>query len=206
MANAIKHDMSWCLGMGGYDQKRYGLVTGFFEGLRGRLLDVGCHKGGLRKFLPPTIEYVGVDLLPEAFPGAVRTDLNDASLPFADESFDAATCTAVLEHVFHPLELLLEIARVLRPEGRALFSVPNDRGLLSIVSAVFLPVPPYEAQVQGHHWRFSRPTARALVEKAFEIEREAHHFGPHYNRSLPFLKFKPLCTELFMFCRKKPRT
>jgi len=199
--------MSFWLQMGNYERTRYRLVASFFPNRQGQLLDVGCHKGGLRKFLPPEIEYFGVDMIAENPHGAVvRVNLNKPVLPFEDASFDALVCTAVLEHVFYPLELLREMARVLKEEGRALVSVPNDRGLSSIFSALFLPVAPYEEQVHDHHWRFSVKTARAFVSREFQIEDEVYHFGPLYERYLRFLEWKPLCTEFFMLCRKKRRS
>jgi SAM-dependent methyltransferase len=197
-------NMSHWLAMGDYEQRRYGLVAGFFTEFHGRLLDVGCHKAGLRKYLGPGVEYVGVDNMAEGCPGVIATDLNEGKLPFDDGTFGAVVCTATLEHLFRPLELLQEMARVLNDAGRILISVPNDRGLSAIVSAMFFRIPPYEAQVYGHHWRFSRETARRFVSRAFEIEREAPHFGPLYDRYLFFLKWSALCTEWFMFGHKKP--
>jgi len=44
--------------------------------------------------------------------------------PFDDASFDAVLCNQVLEHVFTPDAFLKEIARVLRPRGRLLLTVP----------------------------------------------------------------------------------
>ena len=53
----------------------------------------------------------------------VRGDLH-AALPFVDRSFDAAVCTEVLEHVEDARFVLAEIARVVRPGGQVLVSVP----------------------------------------------------------------------------------
>jgi ubiquinone/menaquinone biosynthesis C-methylase UbiE len=48
------------------------------------------------------------------------------SLPFADESFDGATCGYVMEHVPDTRAGLAEIARVLRPGGRLLLLATED--------------------------------------------------------------------------------
>jgi SAM-dependent methyltransferase len=45
-------------------------------------------------------------------------DLNDdPCLPFADASFDAATCCVSVDYLVQPLEVFDEVARVLRPGG-----------------------------------------------------------------------------------------
>jgi SAM-dependent methyltransferase len=46
-------------------------------------------------------------------------------LPFAGSSFDLAICWDVVEHVQDPEQLLADLARVLRPGGRALLTVIN---------------------------------------------------------------------------------
>jgi SAM-dependent methyltransferase len=53
----------------------------------------------------------------------VRADLA-APLPFTDAAFDAVICTEVLEHVADATVLLEELARVLRPGGYAVVTVP----------------------------------------------------------------------------------
>ena len=45
-------------------------------------------------------------------------------MPFADESFDLLLATDIIEHVDDDLKALREIARVLRPGGKALIVVP----------------------------------------------------------------------------------
>ena len=46
-------------------------------------------------------------------------NLNTDKLPYANESFDIATCTEVVEHLEHYRETLQEVFRVLRGGGGA---------------------------------------------------------------------------------------
>jgi SAM-dependent methyltransferase len=98
-----------------------------------RWLDVGC--GAARTYaqwvVPTAGRYVGVDVsetaVEQARAAGIEAQLvRDASdLPFEDESFDAAICIEVLEHLFAPQDAAAEIRRVLRPGGRLIASVPN---------------------------------------------------------------------------------
>ena len=47
------------------------------------------------------------------------------ALPFRSASFDTALNVQVLEHVFEPLLMVQEIARILKPGGKALFLIPQ---------------------------------------------------------------------------------
>jgi SAM-dependent methyltransferase len=51
------------------------------------------------------------------------------ALTFAAESFDVVVTQDVLEHVFHPQRAFAEVARVLRPDGVHVFTVPYDPAL-----------------------------------------------------------------------------
>lgn len=52
-------------------------------------------------------------------------------LPFADASFDLIICVEVLEHLMPEIQetILFEIFRLLKPNGRALFTAPNNENL-----------------------------------------------------------------------------
>jgi SAM-dependent methyltransferase len=63
--------------------------------------------------------------LPKLADRLIVADL--AELPFAGGSFDAAVATGALEYVGDLGRGLGELARVLRPEGRAVVSFPNYR-------------------------------------------------------------------------------
>jgi SAM-dependent methyltransferase len=90
--------------------------------VHGRLLDLGCGNQPFRPWYAPLVkEVVAVDAVPG--PGVLQVDLA-RPLPFAGASFDTVLCTQVLEHVESPELAVAEIARVLRPGGHALVTVP----------------------------------------------------------------------------------
>jgi SAM-dependent methyltransferase len=58
------------------------------------------------------------------------------ALPFADRSFDFVLATDVIEHVDDDSAALCELARVLRPSGKALISVPAFESLWGLQDVV----------------------------------------------------------------------
>lgn len=93
--------------------------------VRGRLLDVGC---GSRPYesLFVVSEYVGLELDTPENRAANKADFyyDGGTFPFEAASFDAVVCNQVLEHVFEPDAFVMEIARVLKSDGRLLLTVP----------------------------------------------------------------------------------
>lgn len=110
--------------------RTYSLYPRLSSHLEGQVLDVGCGIGDLLRFRPNT---VGVDVNPETVAFCQQQGL-DARLmpidvlPFEADSFDRVVLDNVLEHLTAPKPLLAEIARVLRPGGRAVVGVPGSRG------------------------------------------------------------------------------
>jgi 2-polyprenyl-3-methyl-5-hydroxy-6-metoxy-1,4-benzoquinol methylase len=98
-----------------------------------RTLEVGCGAGNVLARVASD-HRTGIDLSDYLLAIARRNcgpDVqlhqgNAEELPFADASFDRVFCTEVLEHVQHPERVVQEIARALRPGGRAVLSLPND--------------------------------------------------------------------------------
>ncbi len=98
----------------------------------GRLLDIGCGYGFFLKIADEkSWKAVGVDLNPNGIAyakerlgvNAVLGDFRDVRFP--DGSFDLVTLWNVLDHTPDPLELLLEVHRVLKEDGRVFIRTPN---------------------------------------------------------------------------------
>ena len=101
----------------------------------GKLLDIGCGKGTyLLEMKKLGWDTQGVELSEGAVGVAKQSGLNvlqgtleEACLPA--ESIDFARMADVLEHLPHPTHTMLEVYRILKPEGTLLISVPNIRSL-----------------------------------------------------------------------------
>jgi SAM-dependent methyltransferase len=109
-------------------------------GVAARIIDVGCGTLGLRA-LEPALDITGVDRVerPE-YPGPfVRADVLEG-LPFADDAFDLAYCSSVIEHV--------------APADRVAFACEVSR----VARRVFVQTPAWSFPVEPHallpfaHW------------------------------------------------------
>lgn len=86
------------------------------------LLDLGCGDKPYAGSAPHVRRWIGFDADSNA-----SADVHGSAdaLPFPDASFDTVLCTQVLEHVPKPDAVLEECARVLRPGGTLIVSVPQ---------------------------------------------------------------------------------
>ncbi len=146
--------------------------------------------------------YVGVDISHTAVAAAREIGLDarvieDATaLPFAADTFDFVLSIEVFEHLFRPDLAVAEIARVLRPGGTALVTVPNVAYWRHRVDlALFGRWNPFgdDQSVQAP-WRdphirfFNRASlARMLDQGGFESVDVRGHGGA-FLRDLPALR------------------
>jgi SAM-dependent methyltransferase len=124
---------------------------------RARVLDAGCGSGRTLDDLARYGSVTGVDLSPVAARAARRRG-HDAvvgpveSLPYPEATFDLVTCLDVIEHTPDDRRSLRELARVTKPGGRLVVTVPAHPALWSAHDEANL-----------HYRRYTR---RALVEAA----------------------------------------
>jgi len=93
------------------------LTTCDFVG--GRVLDAGCGSKPYKRLFPGC-DWVGLDVRPV---GDVEGDIHE--LPFPDEEFDCVICTEVLHLCAWPQVAMKQMARVLKPGGYIIVTVPN---------------------------------------------------------------------------------
>jgi len=116
----------------------------------GQLLDVPAGSGLLsRRLAALGFEVTCSDINAEDFAASElpfeQADLSK-TLPFEDASFDCVTCIEGLEHLENPFQAVRELARVLRPGGTLVLSIPNylniERRLKFLITGSFTkPVP-----------------------------------------------------------------
>lgn len=129
-------------------------------------------------------------------PGLTLEVADGRALPFADASFEHACSISVLEHIEEPgdAEALRELARVVRPGGRVLVTLPHAPGYRED----WRDAPVFANEPGGGRSFFQRwyDPARvdALVGAAPELElvsREVVRMAPNWNdayvRSFPWL-------------------
>jgi len=146
---------------------RLGMLLGYGTG--GRILDVGCGKGGfLREARRAGLLAVGVDIsereatTARLASGAEVAVADACALPFSNGSFDMVSMWNVLEHLVSPKGALLEARRVLKDGGLLVVSVPNMSPPFGLFSP-FLKRKSgrwglFKFEESGHLYHFSRRT------------------------------------------------
>jgi SAM-dependent methyltransferase len=130
-----------------------------------RLLDVGSADGPSVGWLRAP-QLVSLDLDPRGLEPPSGICGSVLALPFADVSFDVVSAFDVVEHCDPESVALGELHRVLRPRGRLLLSVPAYQWAWSDHDVA-----------NGHHRRYTRPSAERAVEAAgFEVLRATYGF------------------------------
>jgi len=131
-----------------------------------RILDVGCGTGGMLKELAAFGLAIGLDRAPEALArcrrrsGAPLVRGAAEGLPFPAGSFDLVTALDLLEHLDDDEAGLREIARVLRPGGLAVLTVPACPLLWS-----------EHDEALDHRRRYlARPLRRLLARAGLRVE------------------------------------
>ena len=132
-------------------------------------LDIGCGTGLITRFIE-SAQVVGIDInrwsLARAngrIPGADFVQCDVEHLPFRNGLVDFAICTEVIEHLYFPWRALGEIARVMRPRGIFIGSVPSSNPLWRFRNILSVTHP----QSEPFHNNFSKPRLKELLSRFF---------------------------------------
>ena len=120
-----------------YSSRTPGRITKTVEILNNhdvsKILDVGCGEGTLGQILSDKYQIVGIDISEQAlqlasshYDSTKQANIEQDDLTtIVDDEFDAVVCLELLEHVFHPEEVLQNIQSVIRRDGVFISSFPN---------------------------------------------------------------------------------
>lgn len=135
-----------------------------------RVLDIGCHDGEFLEYLGDRIvESIGID--PEATEAIFDTysllrGMFGPQSEFASAYFDATVMLATLEHMNDIDGIAQECARILRPRGRVIVTVPSlvvDQFLAVLIRVRILD----GMSVEQHHGLEPSQVPRAFVGNSF---------------------------------------
>lgn len=141
------------------------------RGARGHVLDAACGVGYGAPILmnnPEVAAYTGLDNSPDALAYAMREYAGKRrtfvcgdvyQLPFEDATFDSVVSLETIEHLEQPERAMAEFARVLKPDGVLLGSVPQKE-YEELCTAAYGPN-------EFHKSQFDRATLEQLIKCGF---------------------------------------
>ena len=148
--------------------RTYRAVRNYFahQAIRGRLLDIPCGNGFLSHQLQCNgFDVISADIFSDVVkvPGltCLQTDLN-ATLPFADKTFDHIACVEGIEHLENPLHTVRELRRIVKKGGKLVITTPN-------------------IQSMGSRFRFFMTGGFNYFQRPYHRENRRHGVFGHIN-------------------------
>ncbi len=168
------------------------------------VLEVGCGKGAFRSWLPPSVEYTGLEFNEEAVRKATAAGLHVLKQSIEDhaaqilDKYDVVCSFQVLEHVPEPQNFVKACIQALKPGGKLIIAVPAEDSFLGIASDAHLNMPPHHAL----RWtdlalkNLAQREGLSMVElwhepvASFHKEWHAATLARHYFMQLGLFKFR----------------
>jgi ubiquinone/menaquinone biosynthesis C-methylase UbiE len=149
------------------------------------LLDIGCgFNYRFLSYIEPYIEHgTGIDFKVQELSYQKIKIINmklDEVLPFNDCSFDAVTMLAVLEHIDKPKQIISDIYRVLKFEGKLILTVPGKLAKPALEFLAFKLGVVNKKEIEDHKKYYDLQELSQLVSyiDGFEIIKHNHfQFG-----------------------------
>lgn len=147
----------------------YSWVARTIENIAGRerlvLLDAACGDGILSRYIAKRHSYTGIDFSHRPLARALRRNPGTyfradlTHLPFESATFDLVVSCQALQYLRQPEVAVSQMARVLKPGGKLLLTVPNSES----VKYRFQGISPIQLQ------RFGPESVRRLFDAQFDI-------------------------------------
>jgi 2-polyprenyl-3-methyl-5-hydroxy-6-metoxy-1,4-benzoquinol methylase len=156
-----------------------------------RFLDIGCATGLLLNYVrekgwltkgvevcKPSVEYARKRFGLNIFLGTLEEAV------FPSDSFDVVHFSHVIEHVPEPKKMLLEIRRILKPDGHIIVTTPNVAGSHALFAGGG-----WRSLIPDHIYLFSQRTLRKLLENTgYGVVKQVSWGGIPAGRRAGWLK------------------
>ena len=150
------------------------------------VLDLGCGDGLVTSMVLPRVE-VGLDPDEKALAQAARRGIYERfeavaaeETRLADESIGTVVSNSVLEHLPRIGTVLETVARVLRPAGRLIFTVPTDAFSRWLV----LPLDRYAAWRNGQLGHINLWSTEGWIARLRQVGLEVEEVRPYLRHEL----------------------
>ena len=177
-----------------------------------KILDLGCGEGYLISLLPDEISIVGIDISPTALNQAKETFKNKKNVSFElgnaykldypEKYFDRIICSEVLEHIPDPRRVIEEIHRLLKDDGLAIISIPDEKRIQKIMSIIqffglekFVHAARKQKEYEWHLHSANKKFLREISNNLLEIRKIARTpaiIGYRFVASLKKIYILPL--------------
>jgi len=160
-----------------------------------KILDIGC--GFNYKLLLEVEAYIneghGIDFkVPELKRGKIKTKQIKISdkLPFNENSFDFVIMLAVLEHLNCPIEIVKEVERILKPNGKLILTVPSkySKPVLEFLANKMKIV--NEEEINDHKKYYNYKDLEKLFKKTNKLKIQKHIYFQLYMNNFCVAKKK----------------
>lgn len=210
-----------------YQESDISQTASFYDWILGLLklqasesyLDISCGRGQLTSLAQARgVTSFGLDLSHAALQSGLSQGIhglvtgNSQTLPFANEAFDVLSNIGSIEHYVDMEEAIREMARVIKPNGRALILVPNTYSLLHNILLAYkkgqtvVDSQPIQRYAARQEWAdmLERNGLRVLHTHKYEIETPRHKKDwlayLRHPKKLVRLALRPFVPTNLAFC------
>ena len=124
-----------------------------------RILEIGCGISPIMDGKPDVVffdlSFTAIQILKQYHEDGIYIVADATHLPFKAEMFSHIVCSEVMEHIDADADLIDEIARVMKPDGFAVLTVPHRNAYFS-----------YDDVFVGHYRRYEIVALGALLNSA----------------------------------------
>jgi len=181
---------------------KWPVLKNLFPKKKLKFLDFGCGKGVITekiRALHPEYAIYGADISPHALAiakkrlsnGTFRLIDEHQHIPYSDNLFDIVLASDVLEHIYDTNTAFQELARVLKPNGLLIITVPYN-GKLKMMIAVLIGFEFYFDPSSPHIRHFSPKTLKKCVSDTGLYVQKIGYYG----------RFYPLSRGMYLVARK----